>query len=468
MSKPSFRLRMLPAAFSQMILASRISAPVAVLSLSLPLHAQGASLLQNAGSLGNQIRQDESRLVHIPELTAPSVATSLESSQTVRDTSSERVILKHIRLSGAQSSLFVQVEPVLRAYTGRPLSFADLRSLTAELTARYRDAGLMAARVIIPRQVIRDGELKLTVLPGIADRASVSNAAPIRDGFLMRMASAATPEGKPVLRKQAERLSLLLNEIPGIEASVSLKLGKKSGTTAVMVDARPGQRFGGYVGLDNQGTRSTGRSRVQGGAYVNSLLGTGDQLRLDGTLSYEHGGLVNGRLDYSQLVSSYGTRAGAAYSRLDYQYDFMQERFRGYSDDWEVYVTHPLVRTGSAQLNITASAGQSFLTDKYPQKFSVANGTKANKTATTGTIGVAGSVATVPGGVTGGRGDLTLGRVRYQNETSRFWSGSDVRGSDGRVSTLNYQVQHDQQIYGPLQGSFRLSGQETSGNLDTS
>lgn len=60
---------------------------------------------------------------------------------------------------------------------------------------------------------------------------------------------------------------------------------------------------------------------------MNGLLGTGDQLRLDGTVSYEHGGLVNGRLDYSQLVSGYGTRAGAAYSRLDYQYDFMNQRF---------------------------------------------------------------------------------------------------------------------------------------------
>ncbi len=44
-------------------------------------------------------------------------------------------------------------------------SLADLRSLSAELTALYRDAGLMAARVIISRQVIRDGELNLTVLP---------------------------------------------------------------------------------------------------------------------------------------------------------------------------------------------------------------------------------------------------------------------------------------------------------------
>ncbi len=191
-----------------------------------------------------------------------------------------------------------------------------------------------------------------------------------------------------MLRKQAERLSLLLNEIPGVEASVSLSPGKKSGTTAVVTDVRPGGVPAGMWGWTIRALQSTGRSRVLGGAYVNSLLGTGDQLRIDGAVGYEHGGLVNGRLDYSMLVSGYGTREGVAYSRLDYQYDFMQERFLGI-DNWELYVSHPLVRTGTAQVNLRASVGQSFLTDKYPQKFSLSSGREGKKSATTGTLGVA-------------------------------------------------------------------------------
>ena len=446
----------------------RLSVPAAMLSVCLPLTAQAAPQLQNAGSLGNQLRQGEAPGNHVPELTAPDIAAPSDTATAFQDTGTERVTLKHIRLSGVPDSPSVTVEPVLRAYTGKPLSFAELRSLTGALTTLYRNAGLMAARVVIPRQVIRDGELNLTVLPGIADRSSVRNTAPVRDSFLTRMAGTTITEGQPVLRKQAERLSLLLNEIPGAEASVSLTPGEKSGTTAVVADVRPGKHAGGYVGLDNQGTQSTGRSRIQGGAYVNGLLGTGDQLRLDGTVSYEHGGLVNGRLDYSQLVSGYGTRAGAAYSRLDYQYDFMNQRFQGYSDDWELYTTHPLVRTGTAQVNIRASAGQSFLTDKYPSMFALMTGKEGKKTATTGTFGIAGSKATTPGGVTSGGVDMTVGRMRYQDDTARFWSSSDIRGTDGSFFTLNYQVQHDQLIYGPLQASFRLNGQEASGNLDAS
>ncbi len=89
-----------------------------------------------------------------------------------------------------------------------------------------------------------------------------------------------------MLREQVERLSLLLNEIPAWKPASPLSPGKKSGTTAVVTDVRPGRRAGGYVGLDDPGSRSTGRSRVLGGAYVNSLLGTGDQLRIDGAVGY--------------------------------------------------------------------------------------------------------------------------------------------------------------------------------------
>ncbi|MCZ6444508.1 hypothetical protein O5268_23230 [Escherichia coli] len=35
------------------------------------------------------------------------------------------------------------MEPVLKKYTGKSLTFGDLRTLSAELTKQYRDAGLM-------------------------------------------------------------------------------------------------------------------------------------------------------------------------------------------------------------------------------------------------------------------------------------------------------------------------------------
>lgn len=54
----------------------------------------------------------------------------------------------------------------------------------------------------------------------------------------------------------------------------------------------PGQRVGGYIGLDNQGDPNTGRSRVMAGVYANNLLGLGDQLKVDLLDAYEKSDLL--------------------------------------------------------------------------------------------------------------------------------------------------------------------------------
>lgn len=448
--------------------ARQLALPAVVFSACLPVLGQAASL-PDAGSLGNQLRQTPSHGVHIPELTTPDIVSPAEMGDVTRNRDSAvRVTLKKIRLTGVPAVVDVPVDAVLHAWTGKPLSFSDLQTLTGTLTGLYRDAGLIAARVIIPKQVIQDGVLTLTILPGEFDKSSFSTgASSSSDDMLARLAATTLPKGEPLLRDRVERLALLLNEVPGVEASVSLVPGEKSGSTSAVIQAHQNKQFGGYVGLDNQGSSATGRSRMVAGVYANGLVGAGDQLRLDSTLGYEHGGLINGRLDYSQLISGYGTRAGAAYSRLDYQYDFMQQNFLGYSDSWEAYVTHPWVRSGKAQANLSATAGQSFLTDKYPGVFSLA-GKEGKKTASTGTLGMAGSMATAPGGITSTALSATLGKMRYRDDTARFWNGSDIRGTEGSFFTFNYQLQHEQQIYGPLYASAGVSGQEASGNLDAS
>ncbi|ECY4647105.1 ShlB/FhaC/HecB family hemolysin secretion/activation protein, partial [Salmonella enterica subsp. enterica serovar Eastbourne] len=93
---------------------------------------------------------------------------------------------------------------------------------------------------------------------------------------------------------QLEREALLLGEIPGVNAQVAMKTGRLQGTTTPEITLTPGQRFGGYVGLDNQGDPTTGRSRVMAGGYANNLLGLGDQLRVDLLDAYEKSDLLNG------------------------------------------------------------------------------------------------------------------------------------------------------------------------------
>lgn len=295
----------------------------------------------------------------------------------------------------------------------------------------------------------------------------VSGTPANRDTVLAQTVRRQAPEGDIITRQKLERLALLVNELPGVQGEVSLKTGGRPGTATVDVVTRPGEKAGGYVGMDNLGTAVAGRSRLSGGVFVNGLLRTGDQLRFDGSLSYEKDGLTSAGIDYSLPVGGYGTRLGASYSRLDYEYHFMQQPFSGYSDGWEGWLNHPLIRTSVAQVNVRLAGGQAYLTDRYPDIFALP-GNEGRKNVTTGTAGLAGSFAFLPGGVTGGGLDVTRGDMHYRDTAARFWSGSDLRSTEGAFTTLNWQLRHEQQIYGPFSLLASAQGQVADRNLDSS
>ncbi len=380
---------------------------------------------------------------------------------------STRVTLQYIATEGVPTRLSAASRRLLAEYTGRPLSFADLQMMTQRLTAFYRHNGLVLARVILPPQTIKNGSLTIRVLPGVVDDVTLHNQAPVRDAFLNSLAADTLPDGSVVTRSGLERLSLLVNEIPGVRGQLDLKTGSQPGTTSLTLETRQQKRAGGYVGVDNQSSPVTGRYRLTGGGYVNGLLGTGDQLRADLFAGYDHAGLLCGRIDYSQLISGYGTRAGVAVQRMDYRYHFSGMKFDGYSDGWESYILHPLVRSSRAQVNVRGSVSQSFLEDRYPEALSAA-GDVGRKRATSGTLGVAGSAATVPGGVSGGALDFTLGRMDYRNYAAKFWSGSDLSNSGGAFFVTGWQLNHEQQLPHGFSVFTRGIGQFTNKNLDSS
>ncbi|EDQ1914984.1 ShlB/FhaC/HecB family hemolysin secretion/activation protein [Salmonella enterica subsp. enterica] len=345
----------------------------------------------------------------------------------------------------------------------RPQTFAGLEVMAQKITALYRHHGLLVARAVLPPQTVKDGVLTIRIIPGRYDGAHISNTSSVSTAVAQRLVSTTTPQGDVVTRKQLEREALLLGEIPGVNARVAMKTGSQQGTTTPDITLTPGQRFGGYVGLDNQGDPTTGRSRVMLGGYANNLLGLGDQLRVDLLDAYEKSDLFNGSLDYSLLTGGgYGTRVGVNYSHLNYHYNLSGLGFNGYSDNWGLYVTQPWIRTSRARVDVRLDGGQQFLTDTYPDELGVMAG-KGRKQVSSGALTLTGSVADLPGGVTGFGITGTTGNVDLRNGTARLWNQNS-----GQFSRLNYQINHDQQVWGPFSVYAGVNGQMTNNNLDAS
>ncbi|EAQ0041092.1 ShlB/FhaC/HecB family hemolysin secretion/activation protein [Salmonella enterica] len=423
--------------------------------------------MPGAGTLGNQLRQESVRTPAAP-VSAPLVlpeegqarhALSADNHTTV---SVKRVVFTD-NPPGLKGLSEADLQRELAADLNRPQTFAGLEAMAQKITALYRHHGLLVARAVLPPQTVKDGVLTIRIIPGRYDGAHISNTSSVSTAVAQRLVSTTTPQGDVVTRKQLEREALLLGEIPGVNAQVSMKTGSQQGTTAPEITLTPGQRFGGYVGLDNQGDPTTGRSRVMLGGYANNLLGLGDQLRVDLLDAYEKSDLFNGSLDYSLLAGGgYGTRVGVNYSHLNYHYNLSGLGFNGYSDNWGLYVTQPWIRTSRARVDVRLDGGQQFLTDTYPDELGVMAG-KGRKQVSSGALTLTGSVADLPGGVTGFGITGTTGNVDLRNGTARLWNQNS-----GQFSRLNYQLNHDQQVWGPFSVYAGVNGQMTNNNLDAS
>lgn len=449
--------------------------PLAILVLA------GAGLVSNdvmaaflpptgAGQLGGQLRQEAEAVPPAP--VAPSLSLPAGERGAARESeSTARVSLKQIDFTGDVAVKGVTPEilqKVTATWLGRPLSFADLQAMTDAVTQYYRRQGVLLARAILPPQTIKDGVLSVEIIPGRYDSASLSNDSALTSPQAMRMVSATAPAGTVVTKAALERLALLLGEVPGVGAQVALKSGARQGTSATDIILSPGKRFGGYIGLDNQGDPTTGRSRMMAGVYANELLGYGDQLRVDLLDAWEKSNLFNGSLDYSLLAGGYGTRVGVNYSHLNYHYNFLRRGFNGYSDNWNLYVTHPWIRTARARVDVRAEGGQQYLTDKYPAGFYDGADNEGRKQVSLGSLSVAGSVADVPGGVTGFSVKGTSGNLDYRNDTARKMGFSRELDSSGHFARLNYMLSHDQQVWGPFSVYAGVNGQLANHNLDSS
>ncbi|ECJ9599485.1 ShlB/FhaC/HecB family hemolysin secretion/activation protein [Salmonella enterica] len=417
-----------------------------------------------ASSLGNQLRQEAVRSPAAPAsatLVLPAEGTTRKSLSQDNHTT---VIVKQVVFTGNPPGLKGlsedDMQRILTADLNRPQTFAGLEAMAQKITVMYRNNGLLVARAVLPPQTLKDGVLTIHIIPGRYDNTHINSTAPVRTSVVQRLASSATPEGEMVTRAQLEREALLLSEIPGVNAQLAMKAGSQQGTTAPEITLTPGQQFGGYVGLDNQGDPTTGRSRVMAGGYGNNLLGLGDQLRVDLLDAWEKNDLFNGSLDYSALAGgAYGTRVGANYSHLNYRYNLNRLGFKGYSDNWGVYATQPWIRTSRARVDIRLDGGQQFLTDTYPD----ALGGKGRKQVSAGALTLNGSVVDLPGGVTGFGLTGTTGNVDLRNETARLWTRNE-----GQFTRFNYQLNHDQQIWGPFSVYGGVKGQIANRNLDSS
>lgn len=369
--------------------------------------------------------------------------------------------LNQFDISG--NSIFSEnsLKHLVRGYLKEGTTFADLLRAANEITNFYRDAGYLVARAYVPEQEIQDGVVEITVLEGLVGNVNVDNKSSTFNGLVASYTSQIN-SGEVVSRKNVERAMLLLNDLPGVEASAAFKVGRTEGTTDLDVMLKRTKRFTGSIDANNYGSDFTGQGRLGGSLYINGLVGMGDALGLR-VLASEDGGTVYGSVDYSLALGGYGTRVGIKYSNLnsDVGDTFASLDLESEANTLGLFAAHPILRSRTSNLYVQMGVENR----EVQQIFAGSLASSSSKD----------DVTVLTAGVTGdfrdsilGGGVSTYGLAVQQGLDELDLISVSRAGAEGEFLKLDLSFQRLQYLTDATSLSFRLAAQMTGDPLVSS
>lgn len=296
----------------------------------------------------------------------PQQAQSLPEPQMAQQAQAS-FVLQGVEFVGATLVPESELQASVAEMIGKSVTFADLQQLTVKAAAVYARHGYGLARVFVPVQEVVDGRIKLSVLEGKLGEVSIEIAegAPIRRERVAGMLSVLKP-GEPLSTNEYERAMLLLSDLPGIKPQSSVTVGASSQANDLRVHVEARDRFQFMLGLDNNGTRDSGRLRLTGSLRWASPFERGDNLDLR-IMAAQGMHTAFGRIAYETPVGYSGLRIGGGLARVQYELGgpFAPLKPTGVGDVADLSFNYPLIRQRSTNLLLRGALERKSLTDRY-------------------------------------------------------------------------------------------------------
>jgi len=375
-----------------------------------------------------------------------------------------KVLVKGFRIKGAVLISETELQDQLKGAVGKELTLGQLQNLALYLVGYYVQQGYIA-RVIVPPQEIKDGIVEIQVIEGKRGSLNIDNQGRQIDsarvqGFIDQRLAKGAPMSLITL---GEALNIL-NEQPGVEAKVAMAPGKGEGEIDLDLSATGTRLVTAGVGVNNQGTRATGRYQAQGSISLNNPTGRFDAASF---LVNASEGTTFVRADYGVAVGNSGLRLGANASYLDYQItldSLSALDSHGTASAAGLTAGYPLARRTDFNLSLTGSYDYKKLIDK------TSAGETGNRRVNVVSLGLGGygqfNNALLAGGVTSFGLNLHVGDSHQHNAAARN-TDSISRQIEGGFAKLGFNLGHIRPITQVWNFTTSLHGQLAGQNLDS-
>jgi hemolysin activation/secretion protein len=258
---------------------------------------------------------------------------------------------------------------------GREITVRDLMAVADKIEAKYRSAGYVLTRAIVPPQRVGNGAFRIRVIEGFIKAIIVEGAAPSTKTRIMNMLEVLID--RPAQLAIMERGLLLAGDLPGVNATGTLRPGEETGAAelVVMVQEKP---IDLSAGANNRGSRFAGRHLLSGDAAANNTLGLNEQLGISTSFSSDFDEQRYGGLRWTQPLGSDGLTLTATGSYSEGEPGLSLRTFdtKTRSIVTGIHLAYPIIRERRRNLavdfglnwqeNIVDLLGTRFTRDAYP------------------------------------------------------------------------------------------------------
>jgi hemolysin activation/secretion protein len=430
-----------------------------VMLAAMTMGAWGA-LAQTPPTAGQVQRETAVPAPSVPRA-APVLPKAQEVRPQLRPSNGFSMTLNGVRFSGNSQIMETDLQLLIVESLGKRVGFNELQAVADTVSNYYRGKGFFVARAYLPQQEIKDGIVEISILEGVIGANNVKQEGSVRTqaGVIQGILDANAPVGTIVHEKALERAALLVNDLPGIDATVSLDPGAQTGQTNLTLSANEGRLFTASVDIDNHGNRATGDVRLGTTFSFNSPFGLGDQATL--RLMHSDKDLALLRAAYQVPVGHQGLRVGGSISRVV----FTSQPIGGLtpagdSTNITAFVQYPLERQRDRSIFLNAN----FDNKTQSNRNGITRGERELNVLTLG-VTLQSRDSLGGGGVNFANAGLGLGRLMIKDAVGQAGDAAGPKAA-GSFSKLGFQLSRIQRLNGMLSFYGGLNGQMAWDNLD--
>ncbi|MES2717333.1 MAG: ShlB/FhaC/HecB family hemolysin secretion/activation protein [Pseudomonadota bacterium] len=360
----------------------RPGAPLRLLGLALPwllaqaVQAQVPPAPPALPTLAEPGRAPLRPVLPTPGLgSAPISVPQAAAAQAPAGAEALRFTLRRLQIDGASRYDDASLQPLYAGLLAQEISVAQVFGVAQALELRYRNAGFVTTRVVVPQQTVEDGVFRIRVVEGrLSDIVFDADIGPAR-AAVERLLEPLRGQ-VPVSIHEIDRRLLLANDLGGLTVRATLEPAPNTLGGSVLQVRVLRQPREATLSLDSRSSPYLGWASLGGTVSFNALGARADRISLAARSSLETGRSANASAAWDALLSDDGLSLNAALSlaasrpRRELQALDVQSQVRSA----QLGLTWPLIRSRQQNLRAvgqlelrdvdTDIAGQAFTRDR--------------------------------------------------------------------------------------------------------